>query len=148
MQVVHAGLGRYVDEQIGDLCDGIAIKPRPFVQESHRMHSYDRAQDFERVSDFLVRHYRPDNCDGNWLQPAWALPLASQAAGLGLAVFLAYDRVPQDVAEALLARDVLGGLPLGDYYPGMDNSLLVCATEKRSASEIASYAHALEEVLA
>ena len=52
------------------------------------------------------------------------------------------------VAEALLARDVLGGLPLGDYYPGMDNSLLVCATEKRSASEIASYAHALEEVLA
>jgi GNAT superfamily N-acetyltransferase len=26
MQVVHAGLGRYVDEQIGDLRDGIAIK--------------------------------------------------------------------------------------------------------------------------
>lgn len=33
--------------------------------------SYDHPRDFERVSDFLVRHYRPDNRDGNWLQPAW-----------------------------------------------------------------------------
>jgi predicted N-acetyltransferase YhbS len=36
------------------------------------MQSYNRAQDLERVSSLLVRHYQADNRDGNWLQPAWA----------------------------------------------------------------------------
>jgi predicted N-acetyltransferase YhbS len=35
------------------------------------MRNYGGPQDFERVSDFLIRHYQPDNRDGNWLQPAW-----------------------------------------------------------------------------
>jgi GNAT superfamily N-acetyltransferase len=35
------------------------------------MRNYGGPQDFERVSDFLVRHYQPDNRDGNWLQPTW-----------------------------------------------------------------------------
>ena len=32
---------------------------------------YDRSADFDRVGQFLIRHYRPDNRDGNWLQPTW-----------------------------------------------------------------------------
>lgn len=28
-------------------------------------------QDFPAISDFLYRHYQPDNRDGNWLQPIW-----------------------------------------------------------------------------
>ena len=29
------------------------------------------ADDFDRVSDFLVSNFSPGNRDGNWLQPAW-----------------------------------------------------------------------------
>jgi GNAT superfamily N-acetyltransferase len=36
-----------------------------------KMRTYERLQDFELVGDFLVRHYHPDNRDGNWLQPTW-----------------------------------------------------------------------------
>jgi glycine dehydrogenase subunit 1 len=51
------------------------------------------------------------------------------------------------VLEALLERGILGGLALGKYYPGMENALLVCATEKRTAQDIGAYAEALREVL-
>jgi hypothetical protein len=32
---------------------------------------YQRDIDFERVSQFLIGNYLPDNMNGNWLQPAW-----------------------------------------------------------------------------
>lgn len=52
------------------------------------------------------------------------------------------------IRDALLERGILGGLPLGDYYAGMDDALLVCATEKRTDAEIERYAAALGEVVA
>ena len=56
--------------------------------------------------------------------------------------------LPADtVVERLLAKGILGGLALGQIYPGMENSLLVCATEKRTSTDIAAYAEALAEVL-
>jgi glycine dehydrogenase subunit 1 len=60
-------------------------------------------------------------------------------------------RLPRDAAavrDGLLAHGILGGLPLGDYFPDMANSLLVCATEKRTMAEIDAYADALRAVLA
>lgn len=51
------------------------------------------------------------------------------------------------VIEQLLARGVLGGLALGPHYPGMENALLVCATEQRTAGDIETYARALAECL-
>ncbi len=51
------------------------------------------------------------------------------------------------VADGLLSHGILGGLPLGEYYPGFDDALLVCATEKRTDADIDRYAAALEEVL-
>ena len=30
-----------------------------------------QSADCQRISQFLVRHYQPDNLDGNWLRPAW-----------------------------------------------------------------------------
>jgi glycine dehydrogenase subunit 1 len=53
----------------------------------------------------------------------------------------------ETVVERLLERGILGGLALGQFYPDMENSLLVCATEKRSPTDIAAYAEALEEVV-
>jgi predicted N-acetyltransferase YhbS len=35
------------------------------------LRNYGAAGDFELVGDFLTRHYRPGNRDGNWFQPVW-----------------------------------------------------------------------------
>ena len=51
------------------------------------------------------------------------------------------------VLNALCDRGVLGGVALGDYFPDMRNTLLVCATEKRTEGDIETYASALEQVL-
>jgi len=35
------------------------------------LRSYHHAQDYGRISEFLITHYQPDNADGNWIEPAW-----------------------------------------------------------------------------
>ena len=58
--------------------------------------------------------------------------------------------LPRDsktVVSLLLERGILGGLALGEYYPGMDEALLVCATEKRTEAEIERYRGGLQECL-
>jgi GNAT superfamily N-acetyltransferase len=35
------------------------------------MRNYEKTGDFQRISEFLIRHYQPGNRDGNWLQPTW-----------------------------------------------------------------------------
>jgi len=52
-----------------------------------------------------------------------------------------------DVCERLLEKNILAGIPLGKYYPGMDNCLLVAVTEKCTDGKIANYARCLEELL-
>ena len=60
-------------------------------------------------------------------------------------------RLPRPAIEvgAALARDagIFAGIPLGHWYPELEDCLLVCATEKRTESEIAAYAEALAGVL-
>jgi len=46
------------------------------------------------------------------------------------------------------AKGYLAGLPAGLFYEGMDNVLIVAATEKRNESEMAGFAKMFEEVLA
>ncbi|MEQ8858345.1 MAG: aminomethyl-transferring glycine dehydrogenase subunit GcvPA [Pseudomonadales bacterium] len=70
-----------------------------------------------------------------------------QASGFFHEAVLTLPRPAAAVAEGLLAHGILGGLPLGDYYPGFDDALLVCATEKRTEADIDRYAAALKEVL-
>ncbi len=55
---------------------------------------------------------------------------------------------PVVVRDALLKKNILAGLPLGEYYPGLKNGLLVCCTEMRTKDQIDAYASALKEVLA
>ena len=66
----------------------------------------------------------------------------------------AYENVitlPQ-AADSVLAklaeRGILGGHALCREYPELPNSILICATEKRTATEIAHYQTSLQEVLA
>ena len=58
--------------------------------------------------------------------------------------------LPKDASEvvsSLIDRGFAPGLPLGRYYEGMDNCLLIAITEKRTREEIGMLAEALESVL-
>jgi len=60
-------------------------------------------------------------------------------------------RLPKDASEVvgrMIEKGYAAGFPLGRYYPGMENYLLVAVTEKRTKEEIDSYVRALAEVLA
>lgn len=61
---------------------------------------------------------------------------------------LRLDRPVAPVLAALAARNILGGFDLAADYPELGPALLVCATEMRTASDIAAYATALGEILA
>jgi glycine dehydrogenase subunit 1 len=59
-------------------------------------------------------------------------------------------RLPIDAGECvgrLIELGFAGGFPLGRYYKGMENYLLVAITEKRTKYEIGRLAEALEAVL-
>jgi glycine dehydrogenase subunit 1 len=52
----------------------------------------------------------------------------------------------RDVAKRLAEGGILGGYPLGQHYPEMEDCLLVAVTEKRTKEEIDQLAAALAEV--
>lgn len=51
------------------------------------------------------------------------------------------------VRDALLEKGILAGLPLGEYFGGMENCLLVAVTEVRTRAEIDAFANELQSVL-
>jgi len=51
------------------------------------------------------------------------------------------------VVEKLLGSGVAAGVPLGEYYPGMEHAIVVTVTEKRSKAAIDRLAALLEEAL-
>ena len=50
------------------------------------------------------------------------------------------------VIKRLFKRGIIAGFPLGRYYPGMENCLLVTLTEKRTKEEIDLFTKTLEEI--
>lgn len=54
----------------------------------------------------------------------------------------------EGVRDALLEHKIVAGLPLGGYYAGMENDLLVAVTELRTKDQIDAYASALKEAIA
>ncbi|MFZ5426691.1 MAG: aminomethyl-transferring glycine dehydrogenase subunit GcvPA [Thermodesulfobacteriota bacterium] len=54
-------------------------------------------------------------------------------------------RPAQDVCLAMIGRGFVPGFPLGRYYPGLENALLVCCTEKNSRRDIDILAAWLED---
>jgi glycine dehydrogenase subunit 1 len=45
-------------------------------------------------------------------------------------------RTPAQVNRALLAKEIIGGLDLGRFYPELSDCLLICVTEQNSREEI------------
>ena len=59
-------------------------------------------------------------------------------------------RLPMDAGECvglMIEKGFAAGFPLGRYYSGMENFLLVAVTEKRTKYEIGLFAEALEDVV-
>ena len=54
---------------------------------------------------------------------------------------------PEKVLERLKAEKILGGIPVGKFYPGMNHHLLVTVTEMNTREEIDRWAEALEDAL-
>lgn len=52
-----------------------------------------------------------------------------------------------DVIAKLIEQGFAAGFPLSRYYDGMENSMLICVTEKRTKQQIGMLAEALESVL-
>ena len=51
------------------------------------------------------------------------------------------------VVEKMIDKGFAPGFPLGRFYKGMNNYLLVAVTEKKTKNDIDQFAHALEKVL-
>lgn len=59
-------------------------------------------------------------------------------------------KLPIDAGECvglMIEKGFAAGFPLGRYYPGMENYLLVAVTEKRTKYEIGQFAETLEAVV-
>ncbi len=56
-------------------------------------------------------------------------------------------REAADIVAKLIEKGFAAGFPLSRYYDGMENSMLICVTEKRTKQEIGMLAEALESVL-
>ena len=52
-----------------------------------------------------------------------------------------------EILRSLAAHNVLGGYALGSDYPELGEAILVCATEKRNADDIARYGELLERIM-
>jgi len=52
-----------------------------------------------------------------------------------------------DIIGKLIDKGFATGFPLSKYYDGMNNSMLVCVTEKRTKQQIDMFAGALESIL-
>ena len=51
-------------------------------------------------------------------------------------------RGPRQINEALLQKKIIGGLPLGRFYPELENSMLLCATEMTRREQMDAVAEA------
>jgi glycine dehydrogenase subunit 1 len=57
-------------------------------------------------------------------------------------------RSPDQINEALLKKKIIGGLPLGRYYPELKNSMLLCATEMSRREKLDAVAEAFKPAAA
>ncbi|HSC08441.1 MAG TPA: aminomethyl-transferring glycine dehydrogenase subunit GcvPA [Steroidobacteraceae bacterium] len=60
---------------------------------------------------------------------------------------ISLDRPAKGVLDALAERGIIGGLDLGAHYPALTDSILVCATETKTAADIKTYTETLADVL-
>ena len=50
-----------VDEKLSHIGENMKVISKQYVHE----------KDYQKISEFLIKHYLPRNADGNWLEPTW-----------------------------------------------------------------------------
>ena len=53
----------------------------------------------------------------------------------------------EDLQKRLIDKHILAGLPLGDYYSGMENCLLVALTETKNKEQIDRFASEVQAAI-
>jgi len=53
---------------------------------------------------------------------------------------------PAEINRQLVNEGIIGGLPLGRYFPERSNQMLVCVTEQNSLEKIKRFAEILKSV--
>jgi len=61
-------------------------------------------------------------------------------------IVLKCPRPASEIRDALLEYKIIAGLPLGDYYQELTDSLLICATELNTVEAIDRFAQKLESI--
>ena len=61
-------------------------------------------------------------------------------------IVLKCPRSANEIRDALLEHKILAGLPLGEYYPELADSLLLCATEVNTVESIDRLTDKLEVI--
>lgn len=70
------------------------------------------------------------------------LPLRFRAPFFNEFVVSANGRSPDEINNNLLGQKIIGGLPLGRYYPELDGSMLLCCTEMSKREHMDTVANA------
>ncbi len=73
------------------------------------------------------------------------LPARFSGAFFNEFVAEAKGRTPKAVNEALLAKKIIGGLPLGRFYPELAGCVLLCATEMNARREMDQLAEVMAQ---
>jgi len=78
------------------------------------------------------------------------LPLRFSGPFFNEFVAAANGRTPEQINDALLEHKIVGGLPLGRFYPELEGTMLFCATEmsRREQMDAVVHAFAAEEAFA
>jgi glycine dehydrogenase subunit 1 len=59
--------------------------------------------------------------------------------------FVAPVGKPEEINKALLKKKIVGGLPLGKFYPELADCMLLCATEMSKRAEMDALGEALKQ---
>ena len=70
------------------------------------------------------------------------LPLTFDAPFFNEFVVHTGSKSPDEINAALLKQNIVGGLPLGRFYPELNNSMLLCATEMTKRQDMDALASA------
>jgi glycine dehydrogenase subunit 1 len=62
-------------------------------------------------------------------------------------VALALPGPVNEILQALKEQGILGGLNLQEHYPELENALLVCTTETKTADDLNKYSEMLGKIL-
>lgn len=91
-------------------------------------------QGYKQVAEQCIQkaHYAQQQLNNNGVKPAFNAPFFKEFV-------VRLDSSVADKNKALFAKNIIGGLDLGVYYPELAGCMLVCVTENRTKEDIDAF---------